>query len=108
MRAGRELDSLIATKVMGLTVQKDQVTRGLFADKKPDDPFDYFIGTTNDRIPNYSTDIKDAWEVVEKLKCDNFIVLYLNQSWAAGVSGVRFGYGDTAAHAICNYALEVT
>jgi hypothetical protein len=50
MKPGRELDALIAEKVMGL-----------FTNGEPD------FGYTYETIPPYSTDIAAAWEVVEKM-----------------------------------------
>ncbi|MGZ3770069.1 MAG: BC1872 family protein [Bdellovibrio sp.] len=50
MKVGRELDILIAEKVMG----KDISLEGPI-------PLHF-------RLPNYSTDISAAWEVVEKMK----------------------------------------
>ena len=76
MKAGRELDALVAEKVMGLVLTC------------PVDPrFDHSVGTNKDGssakrnfcrwpdgrehwIPFFSTDIADAWQVVEKLAGD--------------------------------------
>jgi hypothetical protein len=71
MTGGRELDALVAERVMGLQVQRDQYTAGvkaLLGDKRSDDPWDYYIGDTNDRLPHYSTDISAAWLVVERMR----------------------------------------
>lgn len=73
LKAGRELDALIAEKVMGWRKALDApvdahlrwpepIQAGWLwynPDRSPC-PFEY-------TIPNYSTDIKDAWQVVEKL-----------------------------------------
>lgn len=69
MKPGRELDALIATKVMG------------FEHVRKTNPFDYFNeekGKLHDWIflpdnivkilPNYSTDIASSWLVVDKLE----------------------------------------
>lgn len=54
MKAGRDLDRLVAEKVMGLEVHKQ-------ADV-------WLINSgTGKAVPHYSTDIAAAWKVVEKL-----------------------------------------
>ena len=109
LKPGRELDALIAEKVIGLDVQRDQVTRHWLADKKADDPVDYFIGKTNDRVPHYSTDIAVAWPVSEKLRL--CLVPWGESQWTAFQIGhwyedaERFA-SDTAAGAICRCALD--
>jgi hypothetical protein len=69
--AGRELDALVAERVMGwqwndYTVNYGnddyRTVRGLFDVKGSFD--------SHDRFPEYSTDIAAAWRVVEKLKPD--------------------------------------
>ena len=70
MKAGRELDALIAEKVMGLTRHDEsyvaegvgKVLRFVWRDGCGDCVYsgDMFL-------PHYSTNIADAWEVVEKL-----------------------------------------
>jgi hypothetical protein len=54
MNAGRELDALVAEKVMGA----DVVVR---------DGRAYINGNPYDRLPNYSTDIAHAWQIVERM-----------------------------------------
>jgi len=73
MKAGIELDALISEKVMGWKHVKFNETRSIFND--PDSPLikwaggippDYsFKGGVP--VPPYSTDIRAAWAVVEKL-----------------------------------------
>lgn len=66
MPAGRELDALVAERVMGWTREEciiDGQSLGLWF-RKP--------GTTGERglfsrCPHYSTDIKDAWQTMERL-----------------------------------------
>lgn len=70
MKAGRELDALIAEKVMGLTRHDEsyvaegvgKVLRFVWRDGGGTCVYsgDMFL-------PHYSTNIADAWEVVEKL-----------------------------------------
>lgn len=68
MTSSRELDVLVAIHVFGIEVQKDQITRGMFADRLPDDLWEYFMGTTNDKVKLYSTEIAAAWQIWEKFK----------------------------------------
>lgn len=65
MDAGRELDALVAEKVMGF----NKVTE-IVVDHEP--PHELYRapdgrGYYPNRIPLYSTSIADAWQVVEKL-----------------------------------------
>lgn len=102
MKAGPELDALIATKVMGASFQEIKDA-------------DYFVnesGGIGFDLPSYSTDIASAWLVVEKLRLS---VLKCNHGWRAG----DLSYGghessefifdaiaETAPHAICLAALK--
>lgn len=60
MEAGPQLDELIAEKVMGYS----RVTDDCF--------YNQFLGEQLAEIRPYSTDIKAAWEVVNKLAHDGF------------------------------------
>lgn len=121
MKAGRELDALIAEKVMGLVLTC------------PVDPrFDHSVGTNRDGtsakrnfcrwpdgkewwIPFYSTSIADAWQVVEKMKEHgmHLLILSANDSgmvhcnFFKGTAGEQNGIAmaDTAPLAICKAAL---
>ena len=60
MPAGREMDALVAEKVMGWS-------RGTYHS----DGVDYLRdpeGTSHLNVPQYSTDIAAAWQVVEKIR----------------------------------------
>jgi uncharacterized protein (DUF1330 family) len=64
VKAGRELDALVAEKVMGYKIGwlteygfKKEFERKVIALK----------GDRYDNIPRYSTNISDAWQVVEKV-----------------------------------------
>jgi hypothetical protein len=77
MRAGRELDKVIAQQVMehSLTQQKREVYEGTPKGTRP--------------LASYSTDISAAWEVVEKLAIT--LVPIENGSWFALVgNGARW------------------
>ena len=123
MNPGRELDALIAEKVMGLkNIRKD----GGFAHfVEPD----YVHGNHPQRnsgipIPHYSTDIAAAWEVVEKISpiriekheraVGGFIyrvsIVSEVNNWE-GCGRFPAGYNwsiekETAPHAICLAALR--
>ena len=120
MKAGRELDALVAEKVMGLTRHDEsyvtesigKVLRFVWRDGCGDCVYsgDMFL-------PRYSTNIADAWEVVEKLVStpgpngdhhsvqvdysgDAVVVIDENEDWQ--VSAIA----STAPHAICLAALR--
>lgn len=97
--AGRELDALIAEKVMGIPEDSPQME---------------FDGP-----PAYSTDIASAWQVVEKLQAFNpfwnraaFMDFDLSPTDPKGWT-CNFGddntreYADTVPHAICLAALKM-
>jgi hypothetical protein len=65
MKAGRELDALIAEKVMGWEYRDNFYSWGELVTPA------HWIkdnGWTTDKTPNYSESIADAWLVVEKLR----------------------------------------
>ena len=90
MEAGRELDALIAEKVM------DDMLAGIRLDGSP----------MFDDIPHYSTQIANAWLVVEKLR------LFVQPSalgWHSGLRGdiqENHRHANTAPLAICLAALK--
>ena len=102
MKAGRELDSLVAEKVMGLT-------------KEDLDRWDDTRGRPEPK--HYSTDIVAAWEVVELLKRRYVLALRMafpTSDHPDGWEVLRFdgevfhllGIADTAPEAICKAALR--
>lgn len=112
MKPGRELDTLVAEKVMGL--KEDYLSC-------PTCKYDGVMGGLG-YLP-YSTDITAAWLVVEKMHTHPKPVLQLaapqqdfcNERWRAEFSrkwwheGSPYEYacnGETAAHAICLAALH--
>jgi len=61
----RKIDSLVAEHIMGLEVRYEETW------------MDFYLGTGPERCPYYSIDIRDAWDVVEKLKnLDPYIRIY--------------------------------
>ncbi len=89
MKAGRELDALIAEKVMGLTRHDEsyvtesigKVLRFVWRDGCGDCVYsgDMFL-------PHYSTNIADAWEVVPVLD------QRLDQFWSVVRAGEKFEF----------------
>ena len=69
MEAGRELDALVAEKVMGWTM--GDYEPGLYYTTRPGGPVAVISPTWTPRMPFHrflpSTDIAAAWEVVERL-----------------------------------------
>lgn len=110
LAAGRELDALVAERVMGWrSIGSDGIST--FGDP-PNDPLDLSgTGDGHFHVPRYSTDISAAWEVVEKAK-DWRITIdggeYHGDSWGVKIAnndGYFYGFGDTAPLAICRAAL---
>lgn len=102
MKPGRELDALVAKKVMNL--------QGLH--KIADD---YWHETTTGKnrysteIPCYSSLITPAWEVVEKMKRDGIIELVWHEDpdmWSVSLGDTIYKPQRTLPHAICLAALE--
>lgn len=111
MKPGRELDALIAEKVMGLKLKREDCN-SYWIDSDGEEP----------AYPTeFSTDIAAAWEVVEKV---NLFVFPLRGLWVSGSSDDEqyfCDFGDiatidgsyynaaratTAPHAICLAALK--
>ena len=83
MKAGRELDALIAEKVMGLDVHNKV---NIFYNR----PKNQKHGWQN--IPHYSTKIADAWLVVEKLANEGFCPALIyddDGSWTMAFDGIQ-------------------
>jgi len=102
MEAGRELDIAIAEKVMGLVVIVE------------DDGYAFYLdsGSSSVRadeclIPDYSTNIKNAWEVVEKI--EEITSFYMHSSKTVVLHSFLNGpmiSGETTPHAVCLAALK--
>lgn len=75
MKAGRELDALVAEKVFGLKV-----------DYEFDEPFAPALRDRYDEyglVPHYSTSIEAAWDIIE----------HMRDQWTAATEGVD-GFSD--------------
>ena len=130
MKAGREVDTLIETEVFGNEVVERMCLQsydcGTWGDAEDwydgnlkEDPGMSILPCVYDGveyvpIPHYSTQIADAWLVVEKVNHDNAFELYwYNPDGRKPYFRVAFGFGiikkaeaDTAPLAICLAALE--
>jgi hypothetical protein len=113
MRAGRELDRVIAQRVMGhvVTQQKREVFEATEKGTRP--------------LANYTTDIQAAWEVAEKYaitlipvqESSWFALVGRGERWASPADFLKFlgegkfvnagaAVGETAAMTICQAALK--
>lgn len=117
MNPGREMDLLVAEKVMNLKIQ-DKCDRSTLWDAKNQ----RLVGMLQDEIPHYSSDIAAAWEVVEKLRPHCFRITVFSDSESSPtiqiVSGIKgdpyfsaevYGPIDgcrTVPHGICLAALR--
>jgi hypothetical protein len=112
VKPGRELDALVAEKVMGLNPKLFNVLASY-----------YEVATEGPRLPAYSTDIAAAWLVVEKMHQHPKWVLqlaapqqdYVNEKWRAIFARKHWetigpygwdAFGESAPHAICLAALK--
>lgn len=115
MEAGRELDALVAEKVMGLKNIREEEglfgTMTLYGEQEIPGEFGRL---TAKGLPRYSTDIAAAWGVVEKIRSTKLGCFFLNwdrisDMWAAGFDGNVGKYEiqqEIAPHAICLAALK--
>lgn len=88
MKAGRELDALIAKEVMGLQnvginlIQTDNFYRGHWEELLCYSPEPDTVGY-QEEVPHYSTDMNDAWKVVEYIRNN---IDPLNRMWKPNIS----------------------
>ena len=114
LEAGRELDALVAEKVMKCKTATKEWNGVLH-------PFCCCDGSDHEQrctyVPGmlayYSTDIAAAWEVVEKLFTLNAFVEIGNDAFQWTVMVIprsrrdcNYGYGETVHLAICRAALK--
>jgi hypothetical protein len=99
MKSGRELDALVAEKVMGI---KDvRITKGL----GPVYDFTGTQGMPRKTVPHYSTDIAAAWDVINQ----HHFAINLHRvgaAWYVKLDGEFEAAGESAPHAICLAALK--
>ena len=102
MEEGRELDALVAERVMGWTLSDNR----MFG-RPPG-----WTDPNNLSIPRYSTNIRDAWDVVEKIHDiqPRFVLepqpFVRPRLWWCSVYGHDRVAAPTAALAICLAALK--
>lgn len=111
---GRELDALVAEKMMGYHEYVDSNPKEVF--RTQGDSVDHpcvkcrsFYGHT---MKPYSTSIAAAWEVVDEMKKRGYDIEIrsnvIGRPWLVGFAGhphVNPFTGETAPHAICLAAL---
>lgn len=105
MPAGREMDALIAEKVMDAEVYREFHTARFKQGQLPNGHELIGIGG----IPRYSTDIAAAWEVVKRLKNYNFYIrLFYDGRYGCSFTEPPriIAWGNTAPLAICRAALK--
>lgn len=122
LQAGRELDALVAEKVMGLAPEQWPFVCEV---DKHDTAGDVWCSDCQEetdktaRVPlHYSTDISAAWQVVERLHEKGYALTLHNEpdedagyTWGASVGGDSAdafveSWEDTAPMAICTAALR--
>ncbi|HEV3026797.1 MAG TPA: hypothetical protein VG457_04450 [Planctomycetota bacterium] len=116
--AGRELDALVAEKVMGwLSVRKQSIANAMGQHVMDD-----FVGlststsTIPQLVPRYSTMIQEAWKVADELRGRSQFVAVISglgpqgvQPWICKINrdgGFIEERADTAALAICLASLK--
>ncbi|PZD95205.1 hypothetical protein DNH61_11640 [Paenibacillus sambharensis] len=112
MEPGRELDALVAEKVLGWKQCSVEGTAKIAYGK----PSDFRDHEPRVRIGDYSTDIAAAWEVVEKMRSNDYLLDIGNGS-GAGYAAMFYNpnktifligpYTETAPDTICKAALLV-
>lgn len=111
MKAGRELDALIAEKVMGYDVKTWNEVYEV-AKRKEDIPVIVLEEKQCRSIPRYSTNISDAWQVVEELSAYYGVEVYQDKVVPCECNVYHLGsrksraIADTAPLAICLAALK--
>ena len=127
MKAGRELDALVAEKVMGFPYGQQH---GEIRENSSGSPFCSICkvaGSWRDGdlfsepcIQHYSTDIADAWQVVEKLREQGFnfgiqhpcrrhggqAFVYFHRYGGSTIGHQSTALADTGPRAICLAALK--
>jgi hypothetical protein len=115
----RELDALVAEKVMGWRWLKDDERPGRWLQygtspgRSPATGSEQVVWGMMNRLPLYSTSIADAWQVVEKMRAmgKEAELFWTDQGcevFFARESSIHEGYGFTTTmpRAICRAALK--
>ena len=112
MKPGRELDALVAEKVMGLEVYKttNPKARRMFSGTETF----FMVKGTRREVPRYSINIAAAWEVVKHLRDKPGLLPFTMSDHDPLTHGLRWSasfqqldsYGETPQLAICFAALN--
>jgi competence transcription factor ComK len=103
MKAGRELDALIAEKVMGW---KRKTIKLVNMVEEQDVLIDPRLKTYS-QPPHYSTNIADAWLVVEKFPQIDICMSKVDDKWNCFIEFAdHMAIAETAPLAICLAALK--
>lgn len=108
LKAGRDLDALVAEKVMGLKPCTDPVGRCEAAHMTP--PQCWGDGRGGTDLQSYSEYMSDAWQIIEHFKDDQWDVRIKRQNGIWWVEFCRPSYefgewAETFPLAICKAAL---
>jgi hypothetical protein len=105
LKPSRELDALIAEKVMGWKLEEHFGLRR-WVWKLPADQLINGLQWIDNPLP-FSEEISSAWQVVEKLKSDerDFKIWFIG-NWQASFGSPGIGESNSAPHAICLAALK--
>ena len=123
--AGRELDALVAEKVMGWTAWRSKhgyfnITDGDGNSHTCDPATSKYDPETGERLPepkwwdystelpDYSTDIAAAWPLVERFGITVYAPTRERHDWVAAIKigACEVAHGETAPLAICLAALK--
>lgn len=100
----REIDALVAEKVMGETFPKTINRTYRASNGMPT------YSTLTQELPFYTRDISAAWEVINKVNqvrgLENFILSFHHADWWCEFSDESQSGGSSAAEAICRSALK--
>lgn len=117
MEPGRKLDALVAEKVMGWTLNRFWPVCDLRIDQSKQCEQWFNEEAQYSDLPNYSTNLKAAWEILEIISCHSLEVYWEEYfGWRCEISlwdtvigdmKVTKERGDTAPHAICKAALRL-
>jgi hypothetical protein len=106
MTPSRELDALVAEKVMGCA----DCRKVAYGDEGLGIAWDWECRLPGESsfslLPEYSSDIADAWSVIEKLDSKYCEIAKIGGEWKAdfGSDGIAWSE-ESASHAICLAAL---
>lgn len=110
MKPGRELDALIAEKVMGASWQEMGPNPFISTPNGPLIQYAWKIDENyyldKEDFPHYSTNIGLAWQVVEKISDDDFSIEQNGTHWKVHF-GIHWTGSVSAPHAICLASLKV-